>query len=71
MQLLLKGGRLIDPPTGRDATADLLLVDGRIVCPWHAWEFRVEDGAFDYNDQIRLRRYQVEVQDGAVLVEIP
>jgi dihydroorotase len=30
MQLLLKGGRLIDPPTGRDATADLLIVDGRI-----------------------------------------
>ena len=47
------------------------LVDGRIVCPWHAWEFRVEDGAFDYNDQIRLRRYRVEVHDGTVLVEIP
>jgi dihydroorotase len=30
MQLLLKGGRLIDPPTGRDETLDLLVTDGRI-----------------------------------------
>jgi dihydroorotase len=30
MQLLLKGGRLIDPPTGRDESLDLLVTDGRI-----------------------------------------
>jgi len=30
MQILLKGGRLIDPPTGRDEVVDMLLVDGRI-----------------------------------------
>lgn len=30
MQLLLKGGRLIDPPTGRDEALDLLVTDGRI-----------------------------------------
>jgi dihydroorotase len=30
MQLLLKGGRLIDPPTGRDESFDILVSDGRI-----------------------------------------
>ena len=30
MQILLKGGRLIDPPTGRDEVVDILVVDGRI-----------------------------------------
>ncbi len=30
MQLLLKGGRLIDPPTGRDEALDILVTDGRI-----------------------------------------
>ena len=30
MQILLKGARLIDPPTGRDEVLDLLIVDGRI-----------------------------------------
>jgi dihydroorotase len=30
MQLLLKGGRLVDPVSGRDEAADILIVDGRI-----------------------------------------
>lgn len=30
MQLLLKGGRLIDPPTGRDERVDILILNGRI-----------------------------------------
>ncbi len=30
MQLLLKGGRLVDPPTGRDEALDILIHDGRI-----------------------------------------
>jgi len=30
MQLLLKGGRLIDPSTGRDETLDIVVTDGRI-----------------------------------------
>jgi nitrite reductase (NADH) small subunit len=47
------------------------LVDVRIVCPWHAWEFSVADGALDYNPAIRLRRYRVQVEGDDVLVEIP
>ena len=47
------------------------LVDGRIICPWHAWEFSVEDGSLDFNPDVRLQRYAVEVRDGGVFVEIP
>jgi nitrite reductase (NADH) small subunit len=46
------------------------LVDGCIVCPWHAWEFRVEDGALDYNPAIRLRQFRVQIRGDDVLVEI-
>ena len=46
-------------------------VDGRILCPWHAWEFNVEDGALDFNPQVRLQRFGVEVRGGEVFVEIP
>ena len=46
------------------------LVDGRIVCPWHAWEFSVADGALDYNPELRLRRYRVQVEGDDVFVEI-
>jgi dihydroorotase len=30
MDMLLKGGRILDPATGRDETLDILMVDGRI-----------------------------------------
>jgi nitrite reductase/ring-hydroxylating ferredoxin subunit len=47
------------------------LVDGCIVCPWHAWEFSVEKGELDYNPEIKLQRYGVEIQGDDVLVDIP
>jgi nitrite reductase (NADH) small subunit len=46
------------------------LVDGCIVCPWHAWEFSVEKGELDYNPDIKLHRYNVVVQGGDVLVDL-
>jgi nitrite reductase (NADH) small subunit len=46
------------------------LVDGRLVCPWHAWEFRVEDGALDFNPAIRLRQYCVQIHGDDLCVEI-
>ena len=47
------------------------LVEGRIVCPWHAWEFFVESGQMDYNPAITLQRYEVTIQDDDVLVDVP
>ena len=31
MKLLVKGGRVIDPASGRDAVGDVAVADGRIV----------------------------------------
>ena len=58
-------------PAPRRATGSGNLSGGRIVCPWHAWEFSVEDGALDFNPEVRLQRCGVEVRGGEVLVEIP
>ena len=45
--------------------------DGNIICPWHAWEFRVSDGSFDFNPAIALSKYPVEVRGDEVFVDIP
>jgi nitrite reductase/ring-hydroxylating ferredoxin subunit len=45
--------------------------DGRIVCPWHAWEFDCTTGEYDYNPEIRLATYPVEVLDGRIYVVLP
>jgi nitrite reductase/ring-hydroxylating ferredoxin subunit len=44
------------------------LLDGRIVCPWHAWEFRCETGAYDYDPSIRLGMFPVEVREDGIWV---
>lgn len=45
------------------------LVDGRLICPWHAWEFRCSDGCYDYNPEIALSKYPVRVLNGVVFVD--
>jgi nitrite reductase (NADH) small subunit len=42
-----------------------------LACPWHAWEFDCRTGEHDYNPQLRLKKFAVSVQDGAIFVEIP
>lgn len=48
-------------------------LDGRVLrCPWHGWEFDLEDGKALFGiDGRRLVTYPVHVEEGRVLVEIP
>lgn len=42
-----------------------------VVCPWHDWAFDVESGCGITNPQSSLRRYEVAVRDGKVIVSLP
>lgn len=43
-----------------------------IRCPWHGWEFRLDDGrSWVDPDGTRVRAYPVEVHDGQVLIRTP
>jgi len=39
-----------------------------IVCPWHGWEFRMEDGVACGDEAWKLRKYDVEVRGEEVYV---
>jgi nitrite reductase (NADH) small subunit len=39
-----------------------------IVCPWHGWEFRMDDGVACGDNQWKLRKYEVEVRGDDVYV---
>jgi nitrite reductase/ring-hydroxylating ferredoxin subunit len=39
-----------------------------IVCPWHGWEFRMEDGVSAADDTHGLRKFDVEVRGDDVYV---
>ncbi len=45
--------------------------EGCLVCPWHAWMFRVSDGKCPDNEEITVRRYAARVRDGQVEALLP
>jgi nitrite reductase (NADH) small subunit len=55
-----------------DEDGELLYnVDRRVVsCPWHGWEFDVEDGKHLSDPQYRLPSYDVVVEDEQLYVEL-
>src|SRR4051794_6791541 len=47
-------------------------VEGTVVtCPWHAWRFRMTDGAWADNPRIKIGCYPVRVEGDEVQVELP
>jgi nitrite reductase (NADH) small subunit/3-phenylpropionate/trans-cinnamate dioxygenase ferredoxin subunit len=44
---------------------------GCIICPWHQWEFRLQNGENPDNPDIVARTYPCRVEDGVVFVQIP
>lgn len=42
-----------------------------VTCPWHAWRFRLNDGAWADNPRIKIACYNVTVVADEVFVETP
>ncbi len=43
--------------------------EGRLICPWHAWEFLCDTGAWDSNPAVALRRLPVRIRLGRIWVD--
>ena len=46
------------------------MVDGVVTCPWHAWRFRLEDGAWCDNPNLRVDVFEVRVVDDTIEVKV-
>jgi nitrite reductase (NADH) small subunit/3-phenylpropionate/trans-cinnamate dioxygenase ferredoxin subunit len=44
--------------------------NGIVTCPWHAWRFRLADGAWADNPRIKIGCYPVRVQGDEVHVQV-
>jgi len=44
---------------------------GVVTCPWHAWRFRLTDGAWADNPKVKTGCYPVTVVGDDVRVEVP
>lgn len=47
------------------------LENGIVTCPWHAWRFRLADGAWADNPRIKIGCYPVRVEDDKIQIELP
>jgi nitrite reductase (NADH) small subunit len=43
---------------------------GLVTCPWHAWRFRLADGAWADNPRIKIGCYPVRLEGDAVQVQV-
>ena len=41
-----------------------------VVCPWHAWEFDCISGEHDYNPDLKLKLFSVEIQGDEIWVDL-
>ena len=39
-------------------------------CPWHGWQYDVRTGENEFDRAIRLRTYEVRVEDGNVKIAV-
>ena len=42
-----------------------------VVCPWHGFEFDIRTGVHPGNPRARLRKIDVAVSDGEVMISVP
>ena len=45
--------------------------EGRVVCPFHLWEFDCRTGEYDYDSRLRVATYEVRVEGGDILLQVP
>ena len=43
---------------------------GKVVCPWHGWEFDPQTGAVGFNETAKVPVYPIKIENGEVLIEI-
>jgi len=49
---------------------DGMVTDGYVTCPWHQWQFQLDDGVCLNIPKVQVATYPVEVRDGAIWVNV-
>ena len=46
------------------------VTDGQVTCPWHQWQFQLEDGICRNIPNMRIPAYSVEVREGVIWINL-
>ena len=47
------------------------LDNGCVTCPWHAWQFRLSDGAYLQNPRLKVDTFAVRVDGDDLYITVP
>jgi nitrite reductase (NADH) small subunit/3-phenylpropionate/trans-cinnamate dioxygenase ferredoxin subunit len=47
------------------------VANGTVTCPWHAWRFRLNDGAWADAPRVKIGCYEVRVEGSDIQVRVP
>ena len=47
---------------------DGAILNGKVVCPWHGWEWDPQTGVHDANAKVTV--YPLKIENGDVLIEV-
>ena len=47
-----------------------VIMENKLVCPWHGWEWNPQTGAASHNPAFRVAVYAIKVEGEDVLIEI-
>jgi nitrite reductase (NADH) small subunit len=47
------------------------ILDGEVVCPWHAWRFCIRKGTWSDNDALSVNVFAVRVEGDEIQVQVP
>ncbi len=45
--------------------------DGRVVCPYHLWEFDCRTGEYDYDPTRRVATFDVQLEGDDIFLQVP
>jgi nitrite reductase (NADH) small subunit len=46
-----------------------MIENGKVVCPWHAWQYDPKTGATTHNPNLKVAVYPMKIEDGNVFVD--
>lgn len=46
------------------------VVDGVVTCPWHAWRFRLDDGAWCDNPNLKVEVFELRITGDTIEVKV-
>ena len=49
---------------------DGIVTDGYVTCPWHQWQFQLNDGICRNIPKVRVASYPVEIREGAIWINV-